>query len=426
MADLLPEGDFEEDEGLTKLGLWITLIVIVLILGLAGAGYYLFQMLRTEQSGLGGKVGKESQRLLDLTHQVTSLQKEMTTLHAQVTLLESKQAARERQWRKMLDQQAQVFDKKLEAMDQKLALSHTKLAEQIQFVQRQINRTRADVMLTDAEYLLSVANQKLSLTGDVGATLKAMKAADDLLRHSGDPAVYKVREALARELAALKKIKAPDPVGISARILVLEDKIHGLPLFLPHMGKVTGHGASGKGQAKKAADEDLIDQWKEILTIRRRQTERPVEAILTPEEVEAIRHALVLKLETARFAAVRGEPELYRDSLKAAVKWLKQHFKVKDPTVQAFISELNDLAKQPVAVHLPDIGSSLILLRHLPQLRLELDRIEVPKVPQSRAVVPPEVSKTRLPRPAPTPQAKKQSAATAAPQPTAEPQSQTQ
>ncbi len=380
MADLLPEGDFEEEEGLTKLGLWITIIVIVLMLGLGGAGYYLFQMLRTEQTGLGGEVGKESQRLLDLTHQVTSLQKEMTILHSQVTLLESKQAAREKQWRKMLAEEAKVFDGKLAALDGKLQLSHAKLANQIQFIQRQINRTRTDVMLADAEYLLSVANQKLNLTGDVSAALKAMEAADDLLRHSGDPSVYKVREALARELTVLKKIKAPDPVGISARILVLEDRIQTLPLFLPHMGKVSPT-QTPEGQTS----EDLLERWKDILTIRRRHTERSVEAILTPEEVEAILHALVLKLETARFAAVRGQPELYRDSLVAAEKWVQQHFQVKDAKVQDYLADLKDLAKQPVAVRLPEIGKSLDLLRHLPQLRLELEKIDSGKKPQIEA-----------------------------------------
>ncbi len=396
MADLLPEGDFEdEDEGLSKLGLWITVVVIVLILGIGAVGYYLFQMLRAEQAGLGGEVGKEVRRLMDLTHQVTSLQKEVTTLHSQVTLLESKQTARERKWRQMLDQQAKVFDGKLAALEKKLEMSHSKLANQIQFIQRQVNRTRADVMLADAEYLLTVANQKLNLTGDVASALDALAAADALLRQSGDPSVYKVREALARELAALKKVQAPDPVGVSARILALEDRIHTLPLFLPHMGKV-----SKTESPKEQTSEDLVDQWKNILTIRRRHTERPVEAILTPEEVEAIRHALVLKLETARFAAVRGQPELYRSSLEAAVKWVGRHFQTKEGKVREFIDELNDLIRQPVAVEFPEIGASLKLLRHLPQLRLELDRLDGGAAVSSRKRAAPLGSKPAEKRPA--------------------------
>ncbi len=377
MAELLPQDEYEE-EGLPRLGLWITLVVILLILGLGGIGYYLFQKLRAEQAGLGGTVGKEVQRVIDLTHQVTALQKEITVLHEQVARLEAQQQSHQELWRKMLDEQAKVFDAKLAALDEKLENSHAKLSAQIQALGRQISRTRADVMLADAEYLLSVANQKLRLTGDVAAALRAMEAADELLRQSGDPAVFKVREALVREMTALKQVKTPDVVGVSARILALEDKVNDLPLFLPHMGKV----ATEPGE-KKAEDGDFLEQWKEVLTIRRRRTGRPVEAILTPEEVEAIRHALILKLETARFAAVRGEPEIYDSSLKAAEKWLKAHFDTEDEAVQSFIAELKALRQQPVAVRLPEIGQSLRLLRHLPQLRLDLHRIEPPPAGQN-------------------------------------------
>ncbi|BCX82829.1 uroporphyrin-III C-methyltransferase [Methylomarinovum caldicuralii] len=370
MADLVPEDEFE-DEGLGKLGLWITIVVVLLILALGGGGYYLFQKLRSEQAGLGGAVGKESQRVLELTHQVTTLQKEIALIHRQLTDLDARQAAQQQRWRQMRDEQAKVFDAKLEALEKKLENSHAKLVTQIQALGRQISRTRADVMLADAEYLLSAANQKLRLTGDVQAALRAMEAADELLRQSGDPAVFKVREALVKEIAALRKVKQPDVVGVSAQLLALEEQVNQLPLYLPHMGKVTG------GQKKAhPSDQDIIEQWKDVLTIRRRKTERPVEAILTPEEVEAIRHALILKLETARFAAIRGEPGLYRSSLEAAKQWVRQHFDTQTSQTKDFLAALDRLMEQPVAVQLPEIGQSLKLLRHLPQLRLDLDRLD--------------------------------------------------
>ncbi|BCX88712.1 uroporphyrin-III C-methyltransferase [Methylomarinovum tepidoasis] len=377
MADMVPEDEFE-DEGLGKLGLWITIVVVLLILALGGGGYYLFQKLRSEQAGLGGAVGKESQRVLELTHQVTTLQREIALIHRQITDLDARQAAQQQRWRQMLDEQAKVFDAKLEALEKKLENSHAKLATQIQALGRQISRTRTDVMLADAEYLLSVANQKLRLTGDVQAALRAMEAADELLRQSGDPAAFKVREALVKEIAALRKVKQPDVVGVSAQLLALEEQVSQLPLYLPHMGKV----AEGQQKAHPS-DQDIIEQWKEVLTIRRRKTERPVEAILTPEEVEAIRHALILKLETARFAAVRGAPDLYRSSLEAARQWVQQHFDTKARQVQDFLAALDRLAQQPVAVQLPEIGQSLKLLRHLPQLRLDLERLDgaVPVAP---------------------------------------------
>lgn len=365
MAQLNQAEEYEE-EGLSRLGFWIAVVLLILLLSLGGAGYYVFQMLRAEQAGLGGEVGKESQRLIDLSHQLTALQKEVATLHAQVARLEAQESTRQQQWQAMLADQARVFEEKLAAQAKQLELSHAKLATHLQSLQRQVSRTKSDAMIADAEYLLSVAAQKLSLVGDVASAIKAMEVADELLHTAGDPALFKVREALARELADLKALKVPDVVGVAAQILAIEKRVESLPLSLPHMGKV----------APKPADrEGLIEEWKEVLTIRRRQTDRPVEAILTPEEVEAIRHALILKLETARLAAVRSQPELYQSSLEAAEQWVKEHFDPQAQATQEFLAQLEAVAKQPVAVEIPTVGLALKQLRELPQLRLELDQL---------------------------------------------------
>ncbi|MFN3918906.1 MAG: uroporphyrinogen-III C-methyltransferase [Methylohalobius sp.] len=371
--------DEYEEEGLSRLGFWIAVVLVILLLSLGGAGYYLFQMLRAEQAGLGGQVGKESQRLIDLTHQITALQKEVATLHAQVARLEGAEGTRQQQWQAMLSDQSRVFDEKLAALSKQLELSHAQLKTHLDSLQQQLNRTKSAVMIADAEYLLNVANQKLRLVGDTNSALKAMETADELLRLAGDPALFRVREVLAREIAALKAIESPDVVGISAQILALEEQIKSLPLRLPHMGRV----------APKPGEEDkgLLKDWKEVLTIRRRQTDRPVEAILTPEEVEAIRHALVLKLETARLAAVRGEPLLYRTSLEAAEKWVNEHFDTQAQSVAEFTAQLQAVSKRPVAVEISEVGQALQLLRNLPQLRLELDRLSSLGSPQTEGLL---------------------------------------
>ncbi len=378
MAQQLRQEEEYEEEGLTRLGFWVVVVLVILLLGLGGAGYYLFQWLRAEQAGLGGEVGKESQRLIDLTHQVTALQKEIVTLHAQLARLESAESTRQQQWQAMLSDQSKAFDEKLAALSKQLELSHAKLQTHLQALQRQMGQTKSEVMIADAEYLLYVASQKLSLVGDVDSALKAMETADELLRLAGDPTLFKVRETLAREITALKAISSPDLVGISASILALEGQVDALPLRLPHMGKV-----APKPKAEEAPAPGLLEEWKEVLTIRRRQTGRPVEAILTPEEVEAIRQVLVLKLETARLAAMRGQAGLYQKSLEAAKEWLTEHFDVQTQEVRDFLARLETVSKQPVAVELPEVGAALKLLRQLPQLRLELDKLSSSEPPKS-------------------------------------------
>ena len=92
-------------------------------------------------------------------------------------------------------------------------------------------------MIADAEYLLMVANERLHLVADVKTSLLALEAADQRLRESGDPGVFKVRDALAKEINILKKSEAPDIVGLSSRLRAVEDLVYDMPLRLPMPAK---------------------------------------------------------------------------------------------------------------------------------------------------------------------------------------------
>ena len=247
--------------------------------------------------------------------------------------------------------------------------------QKIYRVQRQLAKTRGDWLIADAEYLLSVANQRLQLVGDVKTTGLALEAADQRLRESGDPGVFKVREAIAHELSVLKEVKPPDVVGIFSRLRELENQTSDLPVFLPHAGKVR---KAGQGEAAEEPEESesvidsAIEDLKDLIEIRR--VDRPIEAVLAPQEVALIRQDLRLDFEMARLALLQHDETLYTANLENARDWLKQHFDTKDPATKKVLAEIDELMKTPVVVQYPDIGQSLILLRQMAKLRLETDK----------------------------------------------------
>lgn len=181
-------------------GAWFGLIIILIILGLAGAGFLLLQQLRDKQQDLGGVLSKDSQQMLELTKQISGYQNQLVAIQTQLTSLSAEVGSKETNYQRKLNEQSDLHN-------ERLANSSARLKESIQHIQRQLGKTRGDWLVADAEYLLSVANRRLHLMGDVSTTIEALKAADNRLRESGDTAAFKVRSQIAKEISAVKKCR---------------------------------------------------------------------------------------------------------------------------------------------------------------------------------------------------------------------------
>lgn len=349
----------------SRFGMWIGFGVLILVLALVAAGVFLLHELRTKQEGLGGELDKGGKQAQELLHQISSLETELATLHSQFANVESQVTTEDSKFERAMSEQKAVLEERLDA-------SKSELGQSIQNIQHQLNKTHGDVMVSDAEYLLSIANQKLHLIGDVKAVLSAMEAADQRLRDSGDPAVFKVREALAEEINQLKHFDAPDVVGLSAKLMALESKVKEMPLFLPHVARdKEDHAAESPSVVPQTEDkfDAIVRHLKELVIIRR--TDRPVREVLHPEEVDVLKQVLLLKLEMARASLLRGDDALYKTNLESSRNWLVEHFDADALLVKDAIDQIGSLEASSIQVPFPDIGKSLGLLRNIEKLRLE-------------------------------------------------------
>jgi len=363
----------EQDLGETKQarrsrnGFWFGVIILLIIIGVAGVGFYLFTQLRDEQKGLGGEVkGQMSKQIADYQSQLAAIQSQLATLEANV-------AGKDTHFNKTLADFSQLHNEKLES-------TRKELNDAIARVQRQLGKTRGDWLIADAEYLLSVANERLHLVGDVNTTREALEAADQRLRESGDAGTFKVREQIAREIAVIKSITVPDIVGTYASIQTLQDRVDKLVLFLPYTGKTLTAPAEEKEQpGKTTEDQGLLDsamnQLEDMVTIR--HTEHPIKEILTPQEAQFIREQLRVKLEMVKISLVQHHEALFQSSLADAKKWTEQNF-TKNTDVNNFIAELDRLNTIKIHSQFPDISSSLKMLRDITKLRLETDKAMQP------------------------------------------------
>lgn len=353
-------------------GLWIGILSIALVIALAAAGFYFFQQLRFSQDT---EHNQDNLKLIEIDKSLNDLQVQLSGLQSQIANVNAEMTGKDNHFTQTLADFSKLHDEHLNTARKELEAS-------ILMLQRQLGKTRGDWLLADAEYLLTVANQRLHLVGDVQTTREALEAADQRLRESGDAAVFKVREQIAKEIALLNNATVPDIVGIYANIQHLQDAVEGLSVFLPHAGK----------QPEKATPpQDLSEHGHEILNqvakqlegyVVLRHTEQPVNAILTPEEAHFIKQQLKVRLEMIEIALVQQNDTLFASSIADAKQWLVKNFAENQQTEQ-FVAELDKLGNVQIRSQYPDVSGSLKLLKDISKLRIETDKAVLGNPPKS-------------------------------------------
>jgi len=361
----------------SRSGLWFGIIVLLIIISVAGAGFYLFQQLRSQQDNLGGEVNKGDMHLIELSKQISGYQMQLAAMQSQLATVESDVAGKDAHFTKTLADFSRLHNEKLDS-------TRNELSSAILQVQRQLGKTRSDWLIADAEYLLSVANQRLHLVGDVNTTYEALEAADQRLRESGDAGVFKIREQIAKDIAAIRRVEVVDTVGIYASIQSLQTQVDSLVLFLPYTGKALTEPKAAQEPTDKEAH-NLLDsamgELEGIVTIR--HTEHPIKEILTPEQAQFIREQLRVKLEMVKIALVQQHQRLYQSSLTDAKKWVELNF-ARDAQTNNFIAELDKFNAIKIRSEFPDISLSLKMLRDITKLRLDADKA----MPQTEKIEP--------------------------------------
>jgi uncharacterized protein HemX len=347
----------------SRSGLWFGIIMLLIILSIAGFGFYLFQQLRSQQDNLGGEVNKGDMQLIELSKQISGYQAQLAAIQSQLATVEADVVGKESHFTKTLADFSQLHSEKLDGV-------RNELNGAISQVQRQLGKTRGDWLIADAEYLLSIANQRLYLMGDINTTREALEAADQRLRESGDAGAFKIREQIAKDLTAIRNVAVADIVGMYASIQSLQDQVDTLSLLLPYTGKALAPTKTVQEPSDKEAH-NLLDQLGGMVTIR--HTEHPIKEILTPEEAQFIREQLRVKLEMVKIALVQQNEKLYQSSLADAKKWVEQNF-AKNAETNNFIAELDRFNAIKIRSHFPDISLSLKMLRDITKLRLEVDK----------------------------------------------------
>jgi len=359
-----PEGRFEGQSGAlnpkastgpSRLALGFALVALIAVgLGLV-MGYRYWSEMKHSLEQLNRSLLQAGQEQMQMSEKLAQtsqfIQQQQQKLAEQDKLLREQQQQWEQE-KTSLQQQEDHLNRTLSQMQQRLGgkVSLWQVAE--------------------AEYLMRLANHRLTLMGDPSTALTALKAADQRLQATGDPSWDGVRKILAREMATLAAVPKVDRAGLNARLTALLEQTDRLPLEEEGV-RLSSSTQSQKSTPTSEATENgfsieriLDDLWqgfKSMMVIRHH--DKPITAMLPPEQRYFLIQNLRLKLEAAKAALLGRNEAFYRDSLESAATWIKQYFAPDSPEVQGFLQQLEALSDEQITPTLPEITDSLQALQ---------------------------------------------------------------
>ncbi len=243
--------------------------------------------------------------------------------------------------------------------------------------------TTDDWRLAEVEYLLRLANQRIMTTKDGETALSLLKASDQIIKELADPRLFKLREALANDIAAISLIDEQDLDGVYLQLSSLGKQISRLPLLdIPRFEKAEAQEytsndsvKSEQSQAEEAVKSFLkttlnkiseigTSTWNELrkyIVIQQRETQ--IKPLLPPDQQYYLRNNLQLLLNQAQLALLDGRQAPYTESLNNAASWLREYFPLDEKANKVVLEEIEKLSEINVAVEYPDVTASLLAIR---------------------------------------------------------------
>lgn len=328
---------------------WIGLLVVALFAAVASG--YLWQQAKSQQVMLQADINAALQRVDQQNQNTRQLQREIDRVVAAA------------------DQQALKSDQAIKSVKRQLQ-------SQQQRLQSLSTTDRNDWLLAEAEYLIRLANQRLLMGKEIVGALELLRAADAIARELDDAALFAVREALAKDIAALRQAAKLDIEGIYLTLGGLAIQADQLRLFaMPTFESATVEISDEPQTWRQRLDAGLAAAWQKLSSyIQIKRRDEIYKPLLAPEYEAAVRQNVRLMFEQSQMAALAGKQALYVDSLNKASQWLNNYYTLDNEKTALLIAQIEKLKAVPIVAQLPDISGSLRALKNYVELIHDIEK----------------------------------------------------
>lgn len=355
------------------LPLVVAVFALITVAAAAFFGYQHWLKLKDDMAAMDARLREAQSQQEQLTQTVSSasdaLQAQKAALGEQKGALAKQQAAMDEARAAFLRQEQKLAEENVNLQERE-----AELRAAVADVHRRVGRSGTQWMIAEAEYLLRIANDRLILARDTESAKVALGLADQRLRDTKDPGWAGVREQIARDIAKLSTFETPDTAGISARLSALIEQIPQLKIASATVGpERTLPERTGHEPGKRNWETLLDDVWAGFKdSVRIRERDKPVQAMLAPEHQFFLYENLKLHLEAARLGLARGDQALFRDNLNIAADWLKKYFYADNGSAAAIGSAITEMMNTDIRPEMPDVSQSLRALQVREQLMEEV------------------------------------------------------
>ena len=217
-------------------------------------------------------------------------------------------------------------------------------------------------LLAEAEYYLQIANAQLQLANNPSLASMALSMADERVMQIADPALTDVRRAISDELAALDIMEKPDIAGATLTLASLARVVESLPLARAAV-------ADTQTVANIDAEQSGMDRaWTSVKSavsglVKVTPPDEDKRVMLTTDGEYFLRNNIALQLQSARLALLRGEQEVFEQSLDDTSALLGEYFDADSAQVASTRETLAEIRGNVFTTSAPDISQSLRLLR---------------------------------------------------------------
>lgn len=304
-----------------------------------------------------GEAAQSSAELRAVSESLNATQEALATLEQSVSALEDLDTQRNERI-DSLGRQLNDRLRQLESMPGRLSSVEASMAS----IQGISTGARDAWLLAEAEYYMQIANAQLQLANNAELASIALQHADERILQLADPRLTRVRQALSDELRSLEAIAKPDIAGITLTLASLAGAVDSLPLkheVVVREGQNTEIDPELTGMDRALAS--LRSAVGGVVSVRR--ADEAMQPLIAPEAQYFLRANLALQLQAARLALLRGEENVFRQSLDDADAWLEEYYDPGNNAVQSARETISNIRGSVFSVAMPDISQSLRRLR---------------------------------------------------------------